>query len=476
MEKFYLNKYLEEQGKAGKREREVDWSQGPAQTGQCEHNPEGVMEFESLCRRIKEAFFLQWEREENVRSSMEIQKKAIIGHKNEVAYFKDKIRTLIREYGSQATLFPLWYNNLTDAVYHENWGLSGVAEWFGPSCAQSSSAKIIGERIYFMEKGKMMLKPQHITSQRREQLIRAFLLLTPEERLDRDVHEVYLLDGTRVTVFGGSMAKAGQDTIIFRRYIVPNYSFEEQAARGTIPTEAIPLFKAMVKIGYSTAFLGAVRTAKSTFLCTWQCYENPSLEGVMVETDPEIPLHHLMPEAPVVQLLADNEKLKNISKHLLRSDADYFILAEARDGNALDTALRIACKGTKRMKLTFHTRNPLDFPTEVATEIVKAAGGDLKLTVRKVAESFDYLFHFVQLADKSQKRLKGIYELSFNQKEERAETVPICTYSYEKDGWKWYCHIGKDKAKLGEEESPEEFAQMKRILAQLAEKEMVFCE
>lgn len=91
--------------------------------------------------------------------------------------------------------------------------------------------------------------------------------------------------------------KEDQDAIIFRRYVVPSYSFEEQAARGTIPNAAIPLFVSMVEIGWNIAFCGAVRSAKTTFLSTWQSYENPCLEGVMVETDPEIPLHRLMKDA-----------------------------------------------------------------------------------------------------------------------------------------------------------------------------------
>ena len=498
MERFNLKQYLEreEAGESsenpgsessenpgsessenpGSESPENPGSESPENPGSESHGTAGGsgFSFDGLCKHIKEEFFSQWEREENLRSSMEIQKKAIIGYKNEVSYFKDKIRRLIGEYGGQATVYPPWYGSLVEAVYHENWGLAGIAQWFGAEYGESSSAKVIGERIYFMEGGTMVLKPQTMNKDRREQLIRAFLLLTPEERLDREFHEIYLLDGTRVTIFGGNMAKAGQDTIIFRRYIIPSYTFEEQAARGTIPAAAIPLFKSMVRIGYSTAFLGAVRTAKSTFLCTWQSWEDPALEGVMVETDPEIPLHRIMPEAPVIQLLADNEKLKSISKNLLRSDADYFILAEARDGAALDTAVRIACKGTKRMKLTFHTRNPLDFPLEAATEIVKATGGDLKLTMQKVAQSFDYLFHFVQLADKSRKRLRGIYEMSFDRETQEISIVPICRYDYEKDGWSFYAQIGREKEEYGMEEAPRQFQEMKRVLEELSGREMVF--
>lgn len=435
MERFYLDDYLKS------RDTETD---------------QRSLDFQKLCSRVNSEFLREWEDErDNLDSALRIQKKAIIGYENEVSYFKSRIRQLIKKYGAELSPYPSWYESLEDGIYQEIFGLAGVSEWFTEMFRQSSSAKIIGDRIYFLEDGQMLLKPQTISKDRREQMIRAFLLHTPEERLDKDFHEVYLLDGTRVTIFGGTMTKRGQDVIIFRRYIIPNYSFEEQAARGTIPSNSIPLFKSMVRLGYNVAFTGAVRTAKTTFLSTWQSYEDRSLEGVMVETDPEIPIHALMPEAPILQLIADNDRLKHLSKNLLRSDADYFILAEARDGNALDTAVKIASKGTRRMKITFHTRDPLDFPYDVAFEIIKSLGGDLESTARKVAASFDYIFHFIQLKNKNQKRLKSIYELSVHRNSGEICMKEICRYDHNLRSWIWEYVISGDKLAAGEEEDAE---------------------
>ncbi|HVI42189.1 MAG TPA: hypothetical protein VM577_16170 [Anaerovoracaceae bacterium] len=435
MEKFYLDDYLKS------RTKETD---------------RRGFDFQKLCHRVNTEFLREWEDgKDNLDSALRIQKKAIIGYENEVSYFKSRIRQLIKKYGAERASYPSWYESLEDGIYQENWGLAGVSEWFSEKFMESSSAKIIGDRIYFLEEGQMRLKPQTISKDRREQMIRAFLLLTPEERLDKEFHEIYMLDGTRVTIFGGSMTKRGQDVIIFRRYIIPSYSFEEQAARGTIPENSIPLFKAMAKLGYNVAFTGAVRTAKTTFLSTWQSYEDRNLEGVMVETDPEIPIHTLMPEAPILQLIADNEKLKYLSKNLLRSDADYFILAEARDGIALDTAVKIASKGTRRMKITFHTRDPLDFSYDVAFEIVKSLGGNLDSTARKVAASFDYIFHFIQLKNKNQKRLKGIYELGIDRNTREISMKEICRYNHKSDDWKWEYDVSEDKRIIGEEENAE---------------------
>lgn len=448
MEKFYLDQFIKVETSSGNNKKS---------------------DFKSICQQVNQAFIKAWENgEEGMDSALRIQKNAIIGWEKEVSYFKTRIREMLKQYGWEREPYPQWYDTLEDAIYHENWGLAGVAEWFKEPYQDSSSAKIIGERIYFLVGGEMKLQPQTISKERRTQLIRAFLLRTPEERLDKEFHEIYMLDGTRITVFGGSMTKAGQDVIIFRRYVVPVYGFEEQAARGTIPYEAIPLFKSMVNIGYNVIFCGTVRSAKTTFLSTWQRYENPALEGVMVETDPEIPLDKIMPDSPIVQLIADNEKLKTISKNLLRSDADYFILAEARDGIALDTAIRIAGKGTKRMKMTFHSREPLDLPYDMAREIVNSFGGDIHTTAKKVAGCFDYVFHFIQLHNKNEKRLKSIYEMNYDR--ERGEILmnEICRYENETGRWHWTYAMDSSKVTLGQEENPEVFQLFAKELDQLA--------
>ena len=427
---------------------------------------EGSSDFQDLCADVKEEFFRDWEKDGGA-ASLEIQKRAIIGYEKEKEFFKTRIGEIISESGRYGTGYPSWYESLEDAVYQENWGLAGLSEWFSEKYKNSSSAKLIGNRIYFMEDGHMVLKPQTVSEERISQMIKAFLLLTPEERMDKDYYETYLLDGTRVTVFTEPLSKKKQPCMVFRRYLIPDYSFEEQAKRNTIPKECTEFLKAMVSVGYNVVFMGAVRSAKTTFLSTWQSYEDDSLEGVMVETDPEIPMHKILPDAPILQLIADGDELKAISKSLLRSDADYFILAEARDGIALDTAVKIAAKGTKRMKLTFHSRNPKNFPLEAATEIVKATGGDLKLTMQMVASSFDILFYLIQLPDKNQKRLKGIYCMECGP-DGTPNIHPICEYDIGSDSWSFYDSLDEELIKYGMESSPQGFEKMMGELKRLA--------
>jgi pilus assembly protein CpaF len=344
-----------------------------------------------------------------------------------------------------------------------------MSEWFGESHINSSSAKIVGNNIYFLIDGVDVLMPQNISDDRRAQLVKKLLSIKPDERGDKDYHEIQLLDEIRITIYNEGMSKRGQDAIVFRRYTVPRYSFEEQEKRGTISKEVIPLFIEMIKQGFNIAITGPVRSAKSTFLATWQSYEDPTLEGVMIETSPEIPLHKIMPGAPIIQLIADFEKLRTITKPLLRSDADYLIMAEARDGIALDIAVKIANKGTRRCKMTFHNRNPLDFPEDVALEIVKMEGGDLQLISQKVAKSIDYIFHFKQLRDKTKKRLDSIHELTYDRSNGEIIMTELCRHDAENDCWKFRYHISDDKEREGRVEDNGAFEKFSEILSGLAE-------
>ncbi len=451
MEKFYLSDYKK-------------WKRA-----ECKR-AEAPDDFKAVCEKIAQEFNKEWDDgEKDMKALLDMQKNAIIGKEREVKYFKNKISEYIVKEELSVSGFPSCYDSIEDAIYHENWGMAGIAEWFSPKHKNSSSCKVIGERIYFQEDGKLSQKKQTISKARREQLIRALLLATPNERVDKDFHEVYMTDGTRITIFKGNMVKENQEVIVFRRYIISEYSFEEQAKRGTIPPGAVNLFKNMVKLGFSIAATGAMKTGKTSFLATYQAYEDESLEGVMLETDPEISLHKLMPKAPIIQLLARDDRLKNITRQILRSDADYLIMAEARDGVSLDTVLRLASKGTRRLKITFHSRNPFNFPYDVASEIAISLDMDIDITAKRVAQGFDYIFHFVQLRDKSQKRLKGIYEITYDSKENEITITQICKYYETEECWKWRDHMSGDKILAASEEDLTAFEIFRSELKNLSE-------
>ena len=384
-------------------------------------------EFEQACRIIEEEFMKIWEESTSKEDILNLQKRAMMGYETEKAYFRDKIENLLSSKGLAGVSHPAWYESAAEGIFHSLWGMDGMAEWFSSKYAESSSAKIIGEKIYFLEDGKMRLMPQTISSRRREQLIRTFLLSNPKERAGENHYEIYMADGTRITIFKNDLVKGGRDVIIFRRYVIQNYTLEKQAELGMIGNDFIERMREIVEEGANIALVGELRSGKTTFLSTIQALEDQSLEGVVVETDPELPLEKIMPEAPVIQLIADGEKMEAIVKDLMRSDADYFVFGEARDAIALNTALRIAERGGKRLKMTFHISDPLDFQRSIGYEVALRYGGDPKLHSLRAARAFKYILNFKTI--EGRKRLEGLYTVKM---EEGGESYSVeRSYGYE---------------------------------------------
>ena len=104
--------------------------------------------------------------------------------------------------------------------------------------------------------------------------------MTKAERLEYGFHELYLHNGIRITIYSGHRTKENQEIMVFRKYVLENYTFGELAEKGTIPEAAIPLFLAMIEAGFNIMFSGQVRSGKTTFLRVWQSHEDPELEGL----------------------------------------------------------------------------------------------------------------------------------------------------------------------------------------------------
>ena len=102
--------------------------------------------------------------------------------------YRRGICQIIYDGGLENGDYPPWYKNLTAGVFNELYGLAGLAPWVydeTESYRKSSSAKLIGDRLYCLIDGVSQLQPQIIKAGRRDQLKRALLLGSPRERLER---------------------------------------------------------------------------------------------------------------------------------------------------------------------------------------------------------------------------------------------------------------------------------------------------
>jgi pilus assembly protein CpaF len=454
--KFYIDEYIKSlAGKASVAVSSSSFSENE--------------KFVSLCRATESHFKKQWkEGGGNEQKILERQTKAIIGMADHVNYFKDIIEKYLDENHLLKYPFPKYYKNLTDGIFHEVWGLAGISPWM--DMAESSSAKIIGDRIYFMIGGKMVLQEQKISPERFSALKKALLLLTPEISQARSNIEILMHSGERVTIYDSPLTKPGQHIMVFRKYIVEKYTLDEQARRKTVPFEAIKMLESLARVGFNILFCGAVRTGKTTMLTIFEMLEDPELEGVLIETNAEIPLHRLMAHSPIMQLIADGDGLSDIAKQLMRSDGDYIICGEARDGNMLGLMVDIANRGTRHCKSTVHLTDVADLPYDIANMIVNDRGGSLSHTIIKVAKSFHYVFEFIQLKDRSKKRLKGIYEIRYDHKNYRISIHQILKYDFKNDNWTFDFSIGEDKAVIASQENHKSFLSFKNELQKLSVK------
>lgn len=434
----------------------------------------GDCTFEELCERVRERMEQEWKLFDDFEKMERLarEKAAILGHEAEMDFYKSKIRKIIEAEALQAQT-PPWYEDLTEGVFAELYGLAGLSPWVydkTEAYKNSSSAKLIGDRLYCLIDGKSQLQPQRIGKERREQLKRAFLMSSPRERQEKGFHELYLNNGIRVTIYSGERTKQGQEIMVFRKYLLRELSFEKLAELKTIPEAAIPLFELMVRIGFNVLFAGTVRSGKTTFLQTWQSYESPELEGLAISTDPETPWERIMPTAPLMQLVADGEELESITKSLLRADNDYVILEEMRDAQSYRLSMELASIGEGRCKATVHSGDVLSLPYKIASKIRDVYGGDEQSLISQVFRSFDYVFELCQTqGNRAEKKLRSIYELCYDAELDEVSIRQVCVYDEKSAKWFWSSGIGKDKEnKLMH--MREEGEEMKKELESLAKR------
>lgn len=429
--------------------------------------------FYDLCKSVGAAFDKEWRGSEEWEKEdrLKKEKNAIMGHEEECNYYKEKIREFLSEMGEVAMVYcPPWYVSLEEGIFAELYGFAGLSPWIYDQSEEyrnSSSAKLIGDRLYCLIDGKSRLQPQRISLERRNQLKRALLLATPKERIEKGFHEIYLHNGIRISIFSGEKTKEDEDIMVFRKYLLKELTFEGLAKLGTIPPESVELFKTMVKLGFNVLFTGQVRAGKTAFMQCWQRYEDPSLEGMAIATDPETPWHKIMPEAPIMQITADGKELNAISKALLRGDNDYVLLEEMRDAYAYKIAMDITSIGTNRSKATIHSGDPEDIPYKMAASILAEFGGDYKGILSQIFKNWHYVFEFFQEPDdRSKKKLKSISEYRYDIQKDLVSINTICKYDVRSKKWKWKWDMGEDKIQMSSMQ-PEEFKKMKNTIKML---------
>lgn len=431
-----------------------------------------VEEEEETFNNIVKNAYLHFQSLPKEDKDLERQKNAIIGEPTAVNFYISEIDDYIRNNNLGDEKYPDCYANLTAAIFHENWGVSAIAEWLFPmndEMKNSSSAKIIGDDIWYLIDGTPKKSKHKMKRERRNQLRTALFLKNSDKQYD-EVPTVDTLTGERIKLFNSEVTRPDGDVIIFRKFPIKDYTFEKQIELGTYPKECLEFCKACAKVGFNMAFVGAVRTSKTTQLGTWLAYEDNTLEGLIIQELYELPSKYITNGAPLIDIIASGEKLKQLKPSLMQTDCDYVIIAEARDGYAYDIGLKCATIGTRRSKITAHIQEAEDFPYSMAQEICRVYGGNVDDTSIMAVKAWNITLSFIQLEDKSQKRLEGIYFNEYNRETHTIKIHNICKYDIDTDSWKFNYEMPKSFEEIGKRQNRGAFAIMKNELKTLADK------
>lgn len=128
--------------------------------------------FEEACALVQAVMEGRWRAADDEAKAMllEREKRAIMGYEEEIESYQADIRAILTEADVTDAGIPPWYRSAEEGVFAELYGFAGLTPWVydaTPAYQASSSAKLIGDRLYCLIDGKTILQPQRISRERR---------------------------------------------------------------------------------------------------------------------------------------------------------------------------------------------------------------------------------------------------------------------------------------------------------------------
>lgn len=401
--------------------------------------------FQEVCKAVFNYYEQQYEKGEGANSAaekrIELQHQAIIGDPKAVKYMKDEILDFLRGNNLTNTPHPEYYEDLTDALYHEIYGLGPLATW--QRYPRSQSAQIIGTSIYY-DDGRKELRPERFESTERvEAVIRALTMKDPRSCINDYMPEleIDMYDGTRVSIM--IPPRVRQHTITFRRFVVKNFSLAHQVELGTIPEEAVPIMRALAKTRPNTVIAGPVRSGKSTFMTTLKSERNPADTVVCIENHFELAWSQHFPNQPIIEIQSMGDDLHKIFPFTLRQDPTWGALGEVREREA-ECALLLCERGSSGLLCTYHLTSPWNIPGQWARLTMQISPNrTYQSEVVRVAENIDVILVMEEMENSHKKRITSIVEVVLNPYTLEVSTHEIMRFNRNTDTWSYKCDLSQ---------------------------------
>ncbi|WP_084242417.1 ATPase, T2SS/T4P/T4SS family [Planomicrobium okeanokoites] len=459
-EGFDINEFLIQKG--GERNRLKLKSTAPNVTVRHDFHAAKKAVQQFFQEKIEDKDLKDSERAERQR----IEHQATLGNKESMDMLIDEINSFLRDSPYQNISYDPMFHSLSHAIFEHIYRFKNFYKW--QNNPNSPSAKILGKEIWFKIDGTFVKQEEEFDSiEEVEEIIRLLEQNNPNFSISeqKPQGELDLPDGTRITLT--IPPRTLYPTIVFRRFIVNNFSFEEQVRRGTIAKEDVPLFKTLARIRANTVIAGGVESGKSTMLKTFYAERPDDLVALMIETHPETFLKRDFPERLVHEFSVVDDDIRSVLKTILRFDHDYVIMQEVR-GVEAEAAIEGASRGTSGLLMTYHVTEPSKVCEQLAQHILDVYPSRRYINeVRRVAQTLQ-LGVTMKTFPGNHKRVTSVFEVIYDYDTDSARISYLMKYDAYRQKWDYNDQISDSLIQQLREEGNSTLTDFQALLSERA--------
>lgn len=398
--------------------------------------------FHRACQVLQE--YLDAMHEDNLAGYRKDLYDAVRGVPVAKAKFMSEIQAFLRLHPEYRSLhYPNYYDTLTEALYEHQLGFGPMSVWFKHP---TEKAQVNGTTIQFSVPGsnRKVLQPFQFDSiDQVERLIRSITMGDPLNQVNEmnPTTEVEMVNGSRVTIFVKPMTR-DHPILIFRQYLVKQFSFDYLAQVETIDPKAILWWQALSRLMLSVLVTGFRGSGKTTLLKILFGARDPDLTVLSVETGTfEIRLEEAFPDRSsyILPLRSQLDDMNDHFPKFLRSDVHYVVVPEVRSHE-----VEILLKSGERANgvlASYHDRDVYGLPEALARlSVERYPHFHYEHEVRRAAKSLDIVILMDELDD-GRKVIQGVYLYDYDPVSSELSIVPWTEFDMRENRWKYHCTI-----------------------------------
>ncbi|MFE8703934.1 ATPase, T2SS/T4P/T4SS family [Cytobacillus sp. FJAT-54145] len=424
-------------------------------------------QFKDICKIVKNDLdsVIDVDSEKTTKNSewLERQHQAIIGDPTAISYFLAEIEKVLRTKNITSNDYPNYFNSLAEAIFHEVWGLSVLAKW--DKYPESEACCIRGTQLWIDLEGVFVCqKEQFESSSVVERIKRAFVIRKEDSVINRESPELEVEkeDGSRITMI--QPPRSRENYIMLRRFTVNKYTLYDQAERGTIPFDDVPIYRAISRTMPNMIVAGRVRSAKSTFMTTLIGERQEKYVGAVLEKHFEVNLTKHFPDRLFFELQAKEGDLHKAIPRLLRMEHDYVVVGEIRSLE-IEAYLISTERGERGALSTYHLTDVEQVVDQLARHALdEFPSRRFEVEVERIARNLDIIITMASDRDRRRKRVLGVTEVVWDNERKSHYTHDLIRYSKLHDRYFYSSKITPRLLTLMAEENLEETKNLIRLL------------